>query len=455
MILLIVLTAFGVVAMMAPLFRFVQWVVPISLLGLLAAGLVALYGWNAHEVVLNHMMRLDNFALAFIVAGLLAAIGFAWWHAYADPGEEMYAETMALLLFAMVGMVSMTAFTHLLVLFVGIEIMALSFYILAGMRRRDVRSNEASLKYFLMGAFSTGILLLGIAFIYGTTQSFFVDGIARALAAHGNSGFATLGMVLILAGMFFKVSAVPFQFWTPDVYQGAPTPVTALLATAGKVAAFAAMLRLLQLALLPVLHQAELIMMCIAGATILVGNVTALYQKSMKRMLAYSSIAHAGYMLMAMVEVHSDSAEGLLFYSIAYVLASLVAFSVVDVVEKQFGDDRVDHFRGLWRNHPILGLVFVVSMLSLAGIPATAGFIAKFYVFALAIGQELIVLSVIGVVGSFIGVYYYFRPMLAALAADGESVRVAVPDGIVILLVILTLLTLFLGLFPGWVHVVI
>jgi NADH-quinone oxidoreductase subunit N len=324
---------------------------------------------------------------------------------------------------------------------------------MAGLRKRDLLSNESSLKYFLMGTFSTGFLLFGIAMLYGATGSYSINEIAYYLGVHRGTAepFVIAGIILLMIGLLFKAGAAPFQFWTPDVYQGAPTVVTGYMATIGKVAAFAAFLRLFQLGFDASKESYQLLLGIIAVVTMFVGNITAIYQHSVKRMLAYSSIAHAGYMLIALTTMNDVTNGSVLFYSVAYTAASMAAFVIVMVVQQKRGGDDITMFNGLAKSNPVIALVFAVAMFSLAGIPPTAGFFAKFYIFSSAIKDGWIWLIALAVVNSFISVYYYFRPVIASYMRKGNEEKVNTTQGTLILLIALALLTILLGIFPGFI----
>lgn len=448
--LLISLTALGVVAMFGGILKFRSLVMPLSVLGIIGASLMGIYAWNTNQSFLNDMMRMDNYAIAFSIvcmAGALLTILF--FHFFHSEDEPHYAEAVSLMLFAVAGCVVMVSFTNLLMLFLGIEILSLSLYVLAGLRKKDLLSNEASLKYFLMGAFSTGFLLFGIALLYGSTGSFSTTQIAYQLGMAGMNGMAAMGLLLLMIGLLFKVAAVPFQFWAPDVYQGAPTIITGFMATVGKVAAFAAFLRLFQLCFAPSKEGYQLVIGAVAAITMLAGNIIAIYQSSMKRMLAYSSIAHAGYMLIAVMTLNASSNSSILFYSVAYSLASLSSFVIVMGVQQNRTNDRAEDFNGLGKTNPWIAFALAVSMLSLSGIPATAGFFGKFYVFSSAVSDGFIWLIAVAVISSFISVYYYLRPVIAAYSKPTHEPAMVMPRGTSTLLVILALLTIALGILPG------
>jgi NADH-quinone oxidoreductase subunit N len=448
--LLISLTALGTLAMFGGVLKFRSMVMPISILGLIGAIVLGVYAWNTNQSFFNDMMRMDNYAIAFSLVCIMGALfSILFFHFFHSENETHYAEAIAIMLFAVTGCVVMVSFSNLLMLFLGIEILSLSLYVLAGLRKKDLLSNEASLKYFLMGAFSTGFLLFGIALIYGATGSFSMSQLAYQLGMAGMNGMAAMGLLLLMIGLLFKVAAVPFQFWTPDVYQGTPTIITGFMSTVGKVAAFAAFLRLFQLCFAPSRESYQDVIAVVAAITMLAGNIIAIYQRSTKRMLAYSSIAHAGYMLIAVAMLNASSNGSILFYSVAYTLASLSSFVIVQIVQQNRNNDRAEDFNGLGKTNPWLAFALAVSMLSLSGIPATAGFFGKFYIFSSAISDGFIWLVAIGVIGSFISIYYYFRPVIAAYSKQTHEPAMTMPPGTQALLILLALLTIALGILPG------
>jgi NADH-quinone oxidoreductase subunit N len=323
-------------------------------------------------------------------------------------------------------------------------------YVLAGSRKTDLSSNEASMKYFLMGSFATGILLFGIALIYGASGSFHLEAISKYLS---DKTFVDpifyVGTGLVVIGLAFKISAVPFHFWTPDVYQGAPTIITTFMATAVKTAAFAAFFRLFAYSFPGLNVKITTLISVIAASTILVGNITAVYQNNVKRMLAYSSIAHAGYMLLAIVAINHLSPSSVMLYAAAYSLATIASFSVLFLVLQQKGDESLDSFRGMAKSNPFIAFVTVVSMLSLAGIPPTAGFFAKYYIFSTALKEGHVILVLLAVIGSLIGVYYYFKVIIAMFQQGESDVKIELSTGFRTVLLISVILTIFIGIFPN------
>ncbi|NML68189.1 NADH-quinone oxidoreductase subunit N [Hymenobacter sp. RP-2-7] len=407
------------------------------------------------------MLTVDNYSVAFSGIVLLTALVLLpFSRSYVRLGEPNLAEYYSLLLFSLVGAIMMIGYNHLLMLFVGIEVLSISMYVLAGSDKRNVRSNEAALKYFLQGSFATGILLFGLALLYGATGTFRLAEMAQAIASPTNASLQPMlyiGVLLMLIGIGFKVSAAPFHFWTPDVYEGAPTFFTAFMSTVVKTAGFAAFLKLLVVAL-PAASPVWLptiVAMCVL--TLLLGNVSATFQTSAKRMLAYSSVSHAGYLLLGLVagrgQLSGPAAQGIFFYSLAYSVATVAAFGVLKLVADQRQREDYAGLAGLARTNPLLAFAFTVAMLSLAGIPLTGGFFGKFFLFTAVASQGYIGLVVFAVVMSMVGIYYYLRPVIAMYFSPAEpgTAPIEVDSFQSVTLVVLVLLTLALGILPGLV----
>ncbi len=363
------------------------------------------------------------------------------------------AEYYALVMFAALGMMLMAAADDLIVIFLGLETMSIAVYALAGFLRRDSRSNEAALKYFLLGAFSTGFLLYGIALVYGATGSIKLEPIEAALSRPADDNALLLaGVGLMLIGFGFKVAAVPFHMWTPDAYEGAPTPVTALMAVGVKAAAFAGFVRVFMAHLGPLGPQWTTLLWAVAALTMTVGNLAALVQTNIKRMLAYSAIAHAGYILVGMTAVGAARSGGaILYYLLGYAFTNLGAFAVVIALERRgaVSDDIAD-YRGLATRHPWLAAAMALFMLSLTGVPPLAGFFGKFYIFSAALDAHLVWLTVIAVINSVISAYYYLSVLIAIYAREGgiEPVALRTRPALVAALVIAAIGTVAIGLFP-------
>ena len=449
---LIVLTLTGIVILFSGILNYRSLALPVAVIGILASILLNVMAWNSNQSVLNHMMVMDNYALAFssltLATGLVLIILYSLVYSKTDVH---YADVLALLIFALIGVVVLTSFTHLVMLFLGIEILSLSLYILAGINKKDLASNEAAIKYFLMGSFSTGFLLFGIALVYGASATFDLTQIGYYVNSNINNlpGIFYVGIVLILVSLLFKVAAVPFQFWTPDVYEGSPTLVTAFMATVGKTASFAAFYRLFIFSFSQVNHQWVILIAVSSMATILIGNIAAIYQNGTKRMLAYSSVAHAGYMLLAIAAVNELSQGSLLFYSTAYSLASLCAFAGVFAIQESTGSDNTESFNGLAKHNPVFALSITIALLSLAGIPYTAGFFGKFYIFSSALTQGYLWMVIVAVIGSFISIYYYFRPIINMYIKPGSEKLLDISGPYKTILALLAGLIILLGVLPG------
>ena len=448
---LIVLSALGLVCLFSEIFGFRKILHPFVLAGLVAAFVTNTLDWNNGQHLFNEMMIVDNYSTAFM--GLLIGITFIWClmspEFFIEPSSE--ADHFALIIFSLIGAMVMVTFSNMIMLFLGIEILSISLYILAGSNKTNLASNEAALKYFLMGAFATGFLLFGIALIYGVTGSFNLEAISSFLVKNGvqNSSMMMVGILMMMIALSFKVSAAPFHFWAPDVYQGSPTVITAFMSTVVKTAAFAAFFRLF-------LHTFNAVptiwaptLMIISGLTILIGNITAVYQTNFKRMLAYSSISHAGYMVLALLAMNASAPSSLLYYTTAYSVSSITAFAILLLISHKTGNDDIKSFNGLAKRNPFLAAVTVVAMLSLAGIPPTAGFFAKYYIFSSAIQNGYIGLVLLAILGSLIGVFYYFRVIIAVFKTEDETLEIAVNPIFGILLALTSLAALVLGIAPG------
>ena len=427
----------------------------VALVGLATAAGAALWLWAGGSGAggFGETLRADRYALFFallLIAAtaltILLSVDFLRLHAL--PAGEYYA----LMLLSTSGMVFMAAANDLIVIFLALEIMSVAVYVLVGMLRQEVRSNEASLKYFLLGAFATGFLLYGIAFFYGATGSTRLDVVAQAVARDGLTPFLLLGLALVLVGFGFKVALIPFHVWTPDVYEGAPTAVTAFMAVGVKAAAFAAFVRVFAGALVSVAASWTGVLWVLAALTMTVGNVGAVTQRNVKRMLAYSSIAHAGYALVGLVTATKVGGAALLYYLVVYAFMNIGAFGVLIALGRRGEpNEMLADFAGVGFRQPVLGLTMAVFMLSLAGIPPTAGFAGKFYLFSAAVDAGYVGLAVIGVLNSVISVYYYLGVLVQMYMAEGTRPIDAPATRPYLLATILVagVATLLLGVFPS------
>ncbi len=447
---LLVIAGIGIFGLFSEIFRLKKALLPVVFLGLAAAMVTTVLDWNTNISYFNNMMLVDNFSLAFSM--ILIVTTFFWF--IVSPGffndDSNKSDHFTLVLFSLMGAILMTSFNNMIMLFLGIEILSISMYILAGSNKKSLASNEASLIYFLMGSFATGFLLFGIALVYGATGSFDLNIIASKVATAGmnSSSLLLAGVLMTMIAMAFKVSAVPFHFWAPDVYHGSPTVITTLMSTVVKTAAIAAFFRLFIHTFSVSSEIWHTVLIVISAITILVGNITAAYQNNVKRMLAYSSIAHAGYMIIAIVAMKASASSALMFYAASYSISSLASFTILLIVSKATGNDSIESFYGLAKKNPLLAAITVISMLSLAGIPPTAGFFAKYYIFISAMENNLLPLVLIAILGSLIGVYFYFK-VIIAMFRDGEEHELAFSGAQKVVLILTSLIALVLGIVPG------
>jgi NADH-quinone oxidoreductase subunit N len=362
------------------------------------------------------------------------------------PGGEYYA----LLLFAGVGMLFMASGNNLITIYVALELMALSSYVLAGYFKAEPKSTEAALKYFILGAFSSGVLLYGLSLVYGVSGILGLPELAKLLAGAERSNLVMLGILLILSGLLFKIAAVPFHVWTPDVYEGSPTPVTAFFSVGPKIAAYAILARIFYVAF-PKFHADwGLIVAVVSAATMILGNVAALLQSNVKRMLAYSSIANAGYALLGVLGFQTEwGLWGILVYLLAYTFMNFGAFTLVILLEgKGYAGESVSDFNGLAKRNMPAAVVMLVFLLSLAGIPPTAGFIGKYYLFTAAMKAGYAWLAVLAVVMSAVSLFYYFRIAAAMFFTEGPTVAVRSSYALTAVIAICATGTLLIGVAP-------
>lgn len=408
----------------------------LSFIGIVAAGVLVGAGWGGHIESFSGSVVLDNFATFFKMIFLLSAgLAVLISDQYMEREGCNHGELYPLILFTVVGMMLMASGTDLMTIFLGLEVMSVSLYVLAGFNRKNPKSNEAGLKYFLLGAFSTGFLLYGMALTYGATGTTRIAKIAVAvgqMSLPSSNIMLVAGMLLMLTGFAFKVAAAPFHMWTPDVYEGAPTPMTAFMSAGPKAAGFAAALRIFLVALPTLQVEWSQVIWILAVLTMTVGNITALRQDNIKRMLAYSSIAHAGYCLVGFAAGNATGTAGILFYMLSYTFMNIGAFAIIILVGKKGeSNGTVQDFAGFGVKHPVLAVAMSIFLFSLAGMPPTAGFIGKFYLFSGAIQNGYIWLAVIGVLNSAASVYYYLRVMVFMYMKDPTEefdwVQVTVP----------------------------
>ena len=427
----------------------------------IAAFVLAIFGaaeaYSVPGLAFSNLLIVDGFATFFRVLVLVIGIVTVLLsYRYLDREKAETGEYHALLLFSVTGQCLMVAANDLIMIFIGLEISSIATYILAGYLRDDKRNNEAALKYFLLGSFATAFLLYGVAIIYGVTGTTKLDEIRTALTASGaNSLFPMVGVAasLMFVGLAFKVSGAPFHVWAPDVYQGAPAPVSVFMATAPKAAAFAIFLRIFMTSFEQIAGGWEPLIWISALLSMTIGNFAALTQNNLKRMLAYSSIAHAGYILVALAANSDDGTAGAMFYLAAYALMNLGAFAVViHISGKGERHLRIEDLAGLARRQPVTAALLTVFLLSLIGVPLTGGFFGKFYIFRAALQSNLVWLSLLGLLNSAVAAYYYLRLLVVMYMHEpGEVVEKLEPltPGLRAALILPALGTFFLGVAPG------
>ncbi len=453
----ILLTAFlGIVLMMIGAFSksktLPRFVAIGGIIVILIANMVELLSQESFFTFnVKNMLTFNSFNLAFIGVALLCTLIYFLLSGSAIEKVGSYvAEYFALLFFVLCGVAISATFNTLLMLFIGIEIISIPLYILTGSDKRNLKSNEAALKYFLMGAFSTGIMLMGIAFIYGGNDQATLYISQLGFGVGKMSPLIAIGLVFLLISMSFKVSAVPFHFWTPDVYDGAPTVFTSFMATIVKAAGFFAFLRLFDNGFGVLQPQWQKLIVLITAATLVLGNLTAVFQQSVKRMLAYSSIAQAGFMLFAVFALNEKAKEGLILYAAAYSLATIGIFAILIKMK----DYTIDGFNGLAKKQPVLAVTGLVFLLSLTGVPLTAGFQSKFYMLmAAAEVGSYTWLIILAVLCAAISAYYYFKIIQAiffkeASSAEGDLTEV-ITTAFKLMLIITAVLIILLGVMPG------
>ena len=454
MIALFTISGLGILALLAEIFKFrkaLSYLVP---LGVLLGYCANFYEWNNPLSIpqFGGMLQFSGVELAF--SGVILATAFFWLIIANNYFEEESSLTdhYALLCFALAGGIMMVSYMNMVMLFLGVEILSIPLYVMAASRKKDVSSNEAGFKYFLMGAFASGFLLFGIALVYGATGSFDLREIAGIVAtATTVPSFFYVGVLMLMVAMCFKVAAVPFHFWSPDVYQGSPVLITALMSTIVKTAAMAAFLRLFSAFGAPaVFAKWSLLLSVIAGASLVIANFTAAVQQNVKRMLAYSSISHAGFMLMAIISGSSNSFSHILYYTLAYSFGSIAVFAVLyNLTKGKEGDETFSLFNGLSKTHPFLAFCMAVALLSLAGIPVTSGFFAKYIVLSSLFGKGFSWLIILAILTSAVGVYYYFKLIIAMYFREPNAeINMKMETAHVVAVGIATLFTLALGIFP-------
>lgn len=448
---IIILTATAVVVLFSGIYGRRQLLMPLALVGLLGAFVANWVGDMGTFDQFANMIKFDRFAVMFSGVAILSTILVTLLSAYFLRNDQYHtADKYGLMLFSLCGALILFSYNNLTLLFLGIEILSIPIYVLAGSDKNNLRSNEAAIKYFLMGAFATGFLLFGIALVYGVCGSLELTQIAQVVSKGALPGIFYVGILLLMVGLLFKISVAPFHFWSPDVYQGTPSIFTAYMATVVKTAGFASFFKLF-LCFASVSESWAYILALLSALTMTVGNVTAIAQTNFKRMLAYSSISHAGYLLMAIISMQFESIQALLLYTTAYSLATIGAFAALLLMQEQRnGDTQITTFKGLYTTNPALAVALGIFMMSLAGLPLTAGFLGKYFLFSLTVGKYTW-LTVVAIINSAISIYYYFRIIVAMFFQPSESTAptpLYVPQAYQVTLLIALIGILLLGVFP-------
>ncbi|PTS94603.1 NADH-quinone oxidoreductase subunit N [Flavobacterium sp. HMWF030] len=455
---LIAITGLGIFCLLFEILNLRKAIVPITIIGLLGVLALNFYEFGSTASYYNNMITVSKFSTTFSSLFIVLTIFLvALSHNFYENHPTKISDFVALKVFLLAGGVAMVSFGNLAMFFLGIEILSIALYVLAASDRLNLKSNEAGMKYFLMGSFASGIILFGICLIYGAMGTFDVAEIHEISLSAELPIWFPIGMILMIIGMLFKVAAVPFHFWAPDVYEGSPALTTALMSTLAKVVAIATLYKLVYaLNLVPSLDNQDLlgtfenIVVIISIASMTVGNIMALRQVNVKRMLAFSGISHAGFMLMTLLTVATSSGV-LLYYSTAYALAGIAAFSVILYVCKNQDNEDITNFHGLGKTNPLLAAILTGSLLSMAGIPIFSGFFAKLFLFNQTIQAGYIALVIVAVINSIISVGYYFKLILAMYSKEPNQERTGKPFLIYAVAIISISLNIILGLFPSLV----
>lgn len=448
---LIAIIGLGVLCLLFEIFNLRKAIVPITILGLLAVLGLTISEFNSTESYYNNMIVVSKFSASFsclfiVLTIFLVALG----HNFYENHQSKISDFIAIKVFLLAGAVAMVSFGNLAMFFLGIEVLSIALYILAASDRMNLKSNEAGMKYFLMGSFASGIILFGICLIYGAMGSFDVIEISALSQSAELPVWFPIGIILVTIGMLFKVAAVPFHFWAPDVYEGSPALTTALMSTLAKVVAIATLYKLLSVMNADVSESFKMVVVIISMASMSVGNIMALRQTNVKRMLAFSGISHAGFMLMTLLSL-STSAGSLLYYTAAYSLSGIAAFSVILYVCKNRDNEDLVNFHGLGKTNPLLAAILTAALLSMAGIPIFAGFFAKLVLFSQTIQAGYLALVIVAVVNSIISVGYYFKLILAMYTKEPNEERKGTPVIIYAVAIVAIVLNIALGLFPSLV----
>ena len=446
---LIAIIGLGVLCLLFEIMNFRKAIIPVTIIGLLAILGLNISEYNSPATYYNNMIIVNKFSVAFSSLFIVLTIFLvALSHNFYENHQSKISDYIAIKIFLLSGAVAMVSFGNLSMFFLGIEVLSISLYVLAASDRTSIKSNEAGLKYFLMGSFASGILLFGICLIYGAMGTFDITEISELSQSAELPSWFFIGIVLLTIGMLFKIAAVPFHFWAPDVYEGSPALTTATMSTLAKVVAMATLYKLLTAMNVEITYGFQIVIVVISIASMTVGNIMALKQTNVKRMLAFSGISHAGFMLMVLLSAPT-AAGSLLYYASAYALAGIASFSVLLYVCKNKGNEEISNFNGLGKSNPIMAAVLTASLLSMAGIPIFAGFFAKFILFTQTIQAGYLIVVIAAVINSIISVGYYFKLILAMYTKEPEEATAKTPFVFYAVAVIAIVLNIIIGLFPS------
>jgi NADH-quinone oxidoreductase subunit N len=448
---LIAITGLGVLCLLFEILNFRKAIVPVTIIGLLAVLGLTVSEFNSPGSYYNNMIVVSKFSSTFSALFIILTIFLvALSHDFYEDHQTKISDFIAIKIFMLAGAVSMVSFGNLAMFFLGIEVLSISLYILAASNRLNIKSNEAGMKYFLMGSFASGIILFGICLIYGAMGTFDIADITEWSRSAELPSWFPIGITLVTIGMLFKIAAVPFHFWAPDVYEGSPALTTATMSILVKVVAVATLYKLLTAMNADLSDAFITIIIVISIASMTVGNIMALKQTNVKRMLAFSGISHAGFMLMTLLTI-TTSASSLLYYASAYSLAGIAAFAVILFVCKNKDNEDILNFNGLGKSNPLMAAILTAALLSMAGIPIFAGFFAKLVLFNQTIHAGYLIIVIAAVINSIISVGYYFKLILAMYGKESNEEAQKVPFVFYAVGVISILLNIFLGLFPSLV----
>lgn len=446
---LIAISGLGVLCLLFEILNFRKGIVPVTILGLLAVLGLTYTEFNTPASYYNNMIVVTKFSSVFSALFIVLTVFLiALAHDFYEDHQAKISDFIAIKIFMLAGCVAMVSFGNLAMFFLGIEVLSISLYILAASNRLNIKSNEAGMKYFLMGSFASGILLFGICFIYGAMGSFDVAEITEWSRSAELPIWFPIGISLVTIGMLFKIAAVPFHFWAPDVYEGSPTMTTTTMSTLVKVVAIATLYKLLTAMNADLSDAAVNIIIVVSIASMTVGNIMALKQNNVKRMLAFSGISHAGFMLMTLLNIKS-AVGNLLYYTSAYSLAGIAAFAVILYVCKNKDNEDIINFNGLGKNNPLMAAILTAALLSMAGIPIFAGFFAKMFLFTQTIEAGYLVVVIAAVINSIISVGYYFKLILAMYNKEPNEEATKTPFVFYAVAVVSIVLNIVLGLFPS------